>query len=159
MLYPLLEENLYKAKHAFKEAKSDNIIEHCESYLVALNEFRSELHKFRGKTEIDLKQGDSSAFEEILQKRREIYLAITYTVQELNQTIALLSWLTSPSGHETIKTFNRLNYKGHDNWECRGGKVRFNDGSDLDQIPIQEAVDIAVGLRCEEFIISNTVAS
>jgi hypothetical protein len=151
MLHPLLEENLHQAKDAFKEAKSENIIEICEKYLMLLNTFRSELHKFRGKIEINLQQSDAGLFEGVLQKRREIHTAIMHTIQELNQTNALLTWLTSPNGYETIETFNRLNYKGHHNWECRGGKVRFSDGHDADQMPIQEAVDIAIGLRCKEF--------
>jgi hypothetical protein len=155
MLHPVLEENLHQAKHAFKEAKSENIIEFCENYLTLLNEFRSELHKFRGKIEINLQQSDAALFDEVLQKRREIHTAIMYNIRELNQTNALLNWLTSPNGYDTIETFNRLNYQGHTDWECRGGKVRFGNGSDADQIPIHEAVDIAIGLRCKEFIYPN----
>lgn len=157
MLYPLLEENLHRAKHAFKEAKSENIIGICEKYLKLLNGFRAELHKFRGKIEINLQQSDAALFEEVIEKRREIHTAIMHTIQELNETNALLSWLTSHSGFETIETFNRLNYKGQNNWECRGGKVRFTTGCDADQITIQEAVDIAIKLRCEEFIRPNSL--
>jgi hypothetical protein len=157
MLNQLLEENLHSAKHAFKEANSENIIEICQRYLAALDAFRSKFHKFQGKIEINLQQSDALLFDEVLEKRREIHTAITHTIRELNQINALLSGLSSPSGYETIETFNRLNYKGHDNWECSKGKVRFSNGTDADQIPIQEAVDVAIGLRCKEYMHPNAL--
>lgn len=157
MLHAFLEEELQKAKHAFKEATGENIIELCEKYLILLNEFRSELNKFRGKSEINLQQANSSLREEVLAKRKEIHVAITDTVQELNRTTALFHRLTSANGSETAATFNKLNYKGYKCWEFRGGKVKFRGGSEKDEIPIQEAVDIAIRLRCEEFVLPNVV--
>lgn len=127
----------------------------CKEYLAALDKFRSELYKFQGADEISLQQADPALHEKALGKRREIYLALTQTVQEINQTNVLLSRLTSMSGHETIETFNRLRYRGRENWGCRGGKVRFAGGTDADQILIQQAVETAVKLRCEEYINSS----
>jgi hypothetical protein len=152
MLNSILEGNLQQAKHAFSEANSENIIDLCEKYLVILNEFRGELQKFRGAPEISLQQTNPLLLEETLQKRREIFTAITFTVQELNKTTVLLSGLTAGSGYEAAETFNRLKYKGVNCWEFRGAKIAFNNCAETDQISVQEAVDIAIGLRCKEFI-------
>lgn len=152
MLNQPLEESIGNAKQALKEAKSENIIALCEEYLSVLNEFRTDLYKFQGKAEISLQQSNADLHKEALGKRGEIRTAITQTIEELNQTTTLLNRLTSNSGYDTIETFNRLNYKNHSNWEFRGGIVRFGNGSEADQIAIQEAVDIAVRLRCDEYV-------
>lgn len=152
MLNLTMEANLHQAKHAFKEANSETIIYVCEKYVQILNEFRGELQKFRGNPEISLQQLDPLLFEEVLQKRREIHVAIKYAIQELNQTTALLKWLTAGSGYEAVETFNRLEYKGHDCWEFHGAKVGFENCLEADQIFVQEAVNIAIELRCQEFV-------
>jgi hypothetical protein len=152
MLHSHLEVQLHKTKNAFKEAKSENIIELCKNYLLLLNAFRDELYKFRGKAEINHREPDSSFSEEILQKRHEMHEAITHTVQELNQTNALVNRLTSQNGYEAAETFNRLNFRGHKCWEFRGGKVGLDNSTVSEPIAVQEAVNIAIGLRCAEFI-------
>ena len=159
MLNRVLEEDLHSAKRAFRKAKSETIVEICEKYLTVLSAFRCELHKFRGKIEINLQQSDASLFGDVHQKRREIHAAIMYTIQELNQTTALLKWLTSPSAYESAETFNRLNYKGRENWEFRGGAIGFRNCSVADQIPVREAVDAAIRLRCEEFVLPGAKAA
>jgi hypothetical protein len=119
-----------------------------------LDDFRLDLYKFQGKPEIDNNQPNAELREKSLAKRNEIRRALTETIEELNQTNALLARLTSQSGNETVATFNRLKYRGFQNWESRGGRVGFQGSSEADQIPIQQAVDIAVRLRCEEYITS-----
>ncbi len=154
-----LNADIGAAKHAFKTANCENIIALCEEYLSLLDKFRRELYEFQGKAEISLREANPALLEKVLDKRQEIRFALTEVVRELNQTNALLGWLTSARGGETIETFNRVRFRGHETWECRGGKVRFAGASEADEFPIQKAVDIAIGLRCGEFIDSFDIAN
>lgn len=159
MLNQSLEEKILKTKSAFKAVESGNLIQLCEEYLSLLEQFRNDLYKFQGAAEISLQQTNPALHEEALGKRREIRLAVMQTIEELNRTTALLNWLTSSNGQKTVETFNHLNYKNHRDWEFRGGIVRFAGGSEADQIVIQKAVEIAVNLRCKEFISSDDFKS
>jgi hypothetical protein len=151
----LVNENLLKAEAALNRAESGNIIELCRNYLLLLNEYREELFKLRSAPEINLQQSTTLARELTEQVRKAIRSAIEITTRERNHTENLLESLTAISGYEAAETFNRLRYKGFDNWEMRSSGVRVG-GDDGELLTIQEAVEKAGFLRREEYITNKT---
>jgi hypothetical protein len=148
----LLNENLLNAELAVRRATRDNIVELCRKYLQILTEYRDQLQSLRGMPEINLQQPSTLARELIDQSRKAIRAAIEITVCERNQTEALLKSFTSISGYEAVETFNKLKYKGFDNWELRTGGIRLKNGVEDKPITVQEAVDIAGKLRRDAYV-------
>lgn len=148
----LVNENLLKAEFALNQANSGNIIELCREYLRILTEYRDELYKLRGSPEITLQQSSSLARELTQQVRKAIRSAVEITTRERNKTEALLESFTSISGYEAIDTFNRLKYKGFDDWHLGANSIYpGNDGIE-GKLTMQEAVDTASLLRREAYI-------
>ena len=156
MVELLVNENLLKAEFALNQANSGNIIELCREYLRILTEYRDELYKLRGSPEITLQQSSSLARELTQQVRKAIRSALEITTRERNKTESLLESFTSISGYEAIDTFNRLKYKGFDDWQLGANSIRSgNNGNDV-QMTMQEAVDAASLLRREAYIMFKT---
>jgi hypothetical protein len=153
----LVNENLINAESALNRANSGNIVELCREYLQILSEYREELYKLRGVPEINLEQPSALARELIDQVRKAIRSAIEITTRERNQTELLLESFTSISGYEAVSTFNRLKYKGFDNWELKANSVNSQNNGDFEQIAMQEAIDAASLLRRESYITDKTL--
>jgi len=153
----LVNENLIKAESALNGANSGNIVELCREYLRILTEYRDELYKLQGIPEINLEQPSSLARELVEQVRKAIRSAVEITTRERNQTELLLTSFTSISGYEVVNTFNRLKYKGFDNWELKANSVNSQNNGDFEQIAIQEAIEEASLLRRESYITDKTV--
>ena len=156
MVELLVNENLLKAEFALNQANSGNIIELCREYLRILTEYRDELYKLRGSPEITLQQSSSLARELTQQVRKAIRSAVEITTRERNKTESLLESFTSISGYEAIDTFNRLKYKGFDDWQLGANSIRPGNNGTEGQMTIQEAVDAASLLRREAYIMFKT---
>jgi hypothetical protein len=152
----LVNENLLNAETALNRANSGDIIELCRKYLLLLTEYRDELYKLRSLPEINQQQTSPLARELTEQVRKAIRSAVEITTRERNQTEHLLQTLTAISGYEAAETFNFLKYKGFDNWEMRSGGVRVKGDND-ELMTIQEAVEKASFLRCEEYVTRKTI--
>jgi hypothetical protein len=152
----LVNENLLKAEYAFNQANSGNLVELCRKYLGLLTEYRDELFKLRAAPEINQSPLTPLARELTEQVRRAIRAAIEITTRERNNAESLLGSLTAISGYEAVETFNQLKYKGFDTWELRSGGARVKDRDDDEPIKVQEAVEIAALLRCEEYAAHKT---
>ena len=152
----LVNENLIKAEFALNQANSGNIIELCRDYLQLLTEYRDELYKLRGVPETTLPQS-SLARELVEQVRKSIRTAIEITTRERNKTELLLKSFTSISGYEVVDTFNRLKYRGFDNWELKANSVNSHNNGGFDQIAMQEAIETAGLLRREAYIAGKTI--
>lgn len=153
----LVNENLLDAEMALSRAESTNLVELCRNYLRLLTEYRDELYKLRSSPEISLqKQASPLARELTEQVRKAIRSALEITTRERNQTEHLLESLTTITGYEAADTFNYLKYKGLGNWEMRSSGVRAQ-GDDDASMTIQEAVEQAGLLRCEEYVERKTV--
>ena len=152
----LVNENLIKAEYALNRANSGNIIELCREYLQILTEYREELYKLRGVPETTLPQS-SLARELVEQVRKSIRTAIEITTRERNQTELLLNSFTSISGYEAVETFNRLKYRGFENWELKANSINSHNNEGFDQIAMQEAIETAGLLRREAYITDKTV--
>jgi hypothetical protein len=143
MFYPALEEQMSHAKRDLETATGENVIELCQRYMTLLDEYRSELYLLAGTPEVRFQPG-SSSLEEVERTRKALRSAIERNTLERNRTAALLLSFTSVSGYEAVGIINRLRYKGHDDWELRaGGVTRFSNGTALDRMTVQEAVDTA----------------
>jgi|SRR5215203_1353053 len=153
----LVNENLIKAESALNRANSGNIVELCREYLQILTEYREELYKLRGVPEINLEQPSSLARELVDQVRKAVRSAVEITTRERNQTELLLTSFTSISGYEVVNTFNRLKYKGFDNWELKANSVNSQNNGGFEQIAMQEAIDAASLLRRESYIADKTI--
>jgi hypothetical protein len=70
----------------------------------------------------------------------------------------LLFSITIVSGYEAVETFNRLKYKGRNDWELGASGVKFSGGTDRDLLTIQEAVEIAGLLRREEHVAQTSIS-
>jgi hypothetical protein len=156
MVELLVNENLLKAEFALNQANSGNIIELCREYLRILTEYRDELYKLRGSPEITLQQSSALARELTQQVRKAIRSALEITTRERNKTESLLESLTSISGYEAIDTFNRLKYKGFDDWQLGANSIRPGNNGNDGQMTMQEAVDAASLLRREAYIMFKT---
>jgi hypothetical protein len=148
----LVNENLLNAESALNQADSGNIIELCRKYLLLLNDYRAELSKLRAAPEISFQKSSALARELTEQVRKAIRSAIEITTRERNQTESLLNSFTAISGYEAVETFNRLLYKGFDNWELKAGGVRSKHNKKVELIAIQDAVETAGLLRREAYI-------
>jgi len=155
-LYPELEEKLQNTRRALEAANTENIIELCKKHLALLAEYRSHIYKLRHTYSIDQASHGPSP-EGLNDTRKLVRAAIENTTQERNRTEMLLLSLTTVSGYEAAKIFNRLKYMGHVDWEVRASGVKFSDGSSRDLLTIQEAVDIAGLLRRDEYIAAQAV--
>lgn len=155
MLHPGLEKRLHDAKHALGSATSENIIELCKQYLALLAEYRGELHKFPGTSNISFSLESSLSPETIDNTRKAIRVAIEDTTRERNRTASLLHSFTAVSGYEAVKTFNGRKYKGHDDWTLSAGGVIFSNSTDGERMTVQEAVDTTSLLRREDHIAAN----
>lgn len=156
MVELLVNENLLKAEFALNQANSGNIIELCREYLRILTEYRDELYKLRGSPEITLQQSSPLARELTQQVRKAIRSAVEITTRERNKTESLLESFTSISGYEAIDTFNRLKYKGFDDWQLGANSIRPGNNGTEGQMTMQEAVDAASLLRREAYIMFKT---
>lgn len=155
MLYPQLEEKLDQARNALKEADSENINELCKQYLATLGEYRAKLYELQGTSTAPLKSASSSSCLDIAETRKAIRAAIENTTKERNRTEVLLLSFTTLSGYEAVAILNKRKYKGHGDWEQRSGGIKFNDGTVLDLMTIQQAVDTASLLLREDHIARN----
>ena len=152
----LVNEDLIKAEFALNRANSGDIIDLCREYLRILTEYRDELYKLRGVPETSFPQS-SLARELIEQVRKSIRTALEITIRERNKTELLLKSFTSVSGYEAVETFNRLKYRGFDNWELKANSINSHNNEGFDQIAIQEAVETASLLRREAYIANKTM--
>jgi hypothetical protein len=148
----LVNENLIKAETALSGADGGNIVELCRKYISLLTKYREELSKLRGIPEINFQQSSSLARELTEQVRKAIRSTIEITTRERNHTESLLESFTAISGYEAAETFNRLKYKGFENWELRAGGVRPKDAAEDNLITMQEAVEQAGLLRREAYV-------
>ena len=149
----LLEnENLLNAEIALDQADNENIIELCKSYLHLLSEYRDELYKFQGASEINLHQTSLLARQLVEETRKSIRTAVEGTTQKRNQTENLLKSFTAINGFEIVKTFNQLEYKGSREWTLQSNHVCLKNGEKSEQITIHEAVEIASSLRRKAYI-------
>lgn len=152
----LVNENLIKAEFALNKANSGDIVELCREYLRILTEYRDELYKLRGLPETTLPQS-SLARELVEQVRRSIRTAIEITTRERNKTESLIKSFTSISGYEVVDTFNRLRYRGFDNWELKANSINSHNKDGFDQIAMQEAIETASLLRRDAYIAHKTM--
>jgi len=153
----LVNENLLNAEIALSRAESSNLVEQCRKYLLLLTEYRDELYKLRSSPEISLQKQTSPLARELTEQvRKAIRSALEITTRERNQTEHLLESLTAITGYEAAETFNQLKYKGFVNWEMRSSGVRAK-GENAVLMTIQEAVEKAGILRCEEYAERKTV--
>lgn len=152
----LVNENLIKAEFALNEANSGDIVELCRAYLQILTEYRDELYKLRGLPQTTLPQS-SLARELVEQVRRSIRASIEITTRERNKTESLLKSFISISGYEAVETFNRLHYRGFDNWELKANSINSYNDNGFDQIAMPEAIETASLLRREAYIANKTL--
>lgn len=152
----LVNEKLIKAEFALNQANSGNIVDLCRDYLQVLTEYRDELYKLRGVPEINLQQPSLLARELVEQVRKAIRSAVEITTRERHRTESLLASFISISGYEVVNTFNRLKYRGFDNWELKANSVNSQNNGGYEQIAIQEAVETASLLRREAYITGKT---
>jgi len=157
MLYPELEEKLQSTRRALEGANSENLIELCKRHLALLAEYRRQLYKLRDTSTIDQRSEHVPSPEDLNDTRKVVRAAIENTTQERNRTEALLLSLTTVSGYEAAKIFNRLNYLGHVDWELRSSGVKFSGGSSGDLLTVHEAVNIAGLLRRDEYVAAHAV--
>ena len=148
----LVNENLHDAELAFNQATVETIVQRCREYLSLLSAYREKLYKLRGTPEICLHQPSMVARELVEQTRKAIRTSLEVTTKERNKIEALLKSFTSISGYEAADTFNRLKYRGLENWERKAGGIRSNNDTDDTLFSIQEAVDIAGNLRRDAYI-------
>jgi len=153
----LINENLLKAETDLNQANCDNIIECCRRYLQMLTEYRKDLYKLRGSSEKKFRQTTPLARELFEQVRKAIRSAVEVTTRECHRTELLLNSFTSITGYEAVKTFNRLKYRGLDNWELKANSVNSHNTDGFDQIAMQEAIETASLLRREAYIAGKTV--
>ena len=152
MVYPQLEEQLSHARHDLQLATTENIIYLCKHYLALLSEYRSKLYELQGTPGIDQQSASPASPEDVADTRRAVRAAIENTTKERNGTEMLLLSITTVSGYEAVRIFNRRKYEGHNDWELRSSGVKFRGGTGCDLLTIQEAVDIAGLLRREELV-------
>ena len=153
----LVNENLINAEAALNQAKSSNIVKLCREYLQILTEYREELYKLRGVPEINLQPPSALTRELVDQVRKAIRSAVEITTRERKQTELLLDSFTSISGNEAVDTFNRLKFKGFDNWEIKANAVYSQNNRDFEQINVQEAIEAASLLRRDSYINDKTL--
>lgn len=159
MLYPALEVKLHNARLALDGATSENIIELCKHYLALLAKYRGELYKLPDRLNLNPRSGSSSSREDVDGTRKIVRAAIEHTTREREWAEGLVLSFTAVSGYEAIETFNRLKYKGRDDWKLGAGGVSFRDGSGNERMTIQDAVETASLLRRKEHVASNSVAT
>ena len=152
MLYPVLEEQLRKARLALDAASSDSIVELCKQYLALLAEYRAELYKLPDTLQLNRHPKASAARAEVSDIRKEVRAAIEATTSEREWAEGLILWFTAVSGYGAVETLNRGRFRGHDNGEWRAGGVRRRGGTDAERMTVQDAVDAASLLRREEYI-------
>lgn len=152
----LFNEKLIKAESDLNRANSDNIIALCREFLQILTEYREDLYKLRGSPKINLQQTSGLAHELVEQVRKVIRSTVEITTQKRNETQLLLESFTSISGYEAIETFNRLKYRGFDNWELKANSINSQNNGGFEQIAMQEAIETASLLRREAYIADKT---
>ena len=152
----LFNEKLIKAESDLNRAKSDNIIELCREYLRILTEYREDLYKLRGSPKINLQQPSGLARELVEQVRKAVRATVEITTLKRNQTELLLESFISISGYEAVDTFNRLKFRGFDNWELKANSINSQSNGGSEQIAMQEAIETASLLRREAYIADKT---
>jgi hypothetical protein len=153
----LINENLIKAEFALNRANSGNIIELCREYLQILTAYREDLYKLRNSPEINFRQTSPLARELVEPVRKAIRCAVEIMTRERNQTQLLLESFTSINGYEAVNTFNRLTYRGFDNWELKANSINSQNKDGFDQIALTEAIETASLLRREAYIAGKTM--
>jgi hypothetical protein len=152
MINLLINETLLKAEIDLAQADSDNIVELCRNYLQLLGSYRDELYELRNLPEINLNGQSVLGRELIEQSRKAVRAALEITVRERNRTQLLLDSFTTITAYQAAETFNRLKYKGFDNWEMQSTGVRSKNINDVEFLTISEAVETAGRLRRQAYI-------
>jgi hypothetical protein len=158
MLYPALEDKLRKAKVALEGATSDGVIELCKQYLALLDEYRSELYTLPRTFDLHSRQETATADAEANSLRKAVRSAIEETTRERERAEALILSFTAISGYAAVETFNRLRYRGRDDWTLSASGASFTDGQGVQKMTMQEAVETASLLRREEYVAGNAAA-
>lgn len=155
----LINEELANAEFSFKQASSENIVERCKIYLQMLNRYRDDLDKLCDQPQIRMASYSPFTNELVAQTRNSVQTAVELTSRELHRIVALLDSFTSISGYEAVKTFNLLEYKGYTEWELRAGQVRLINDNNSESHSVEEAVEIAGGLRRTAYVSYKTIFS
>lgn len=152
LLLKEFEERRLGARRALDEATSGNVVELCQQYLALLAEYRAELFKLPHTLGLYQWSG-AFPWEDLVDIRKAIRVAIEEVTRERNGTERLLHSFTSVSGYEAVETLNRRKYQGHDDWELKaGGVARYSGDRAGERMTVLEAVDLAGLLRREEHV-------
>lgn len=151
--------NLIKAGSDLKQANSGNIIELYRNYLRVLRAYREDLYKLRGSPKINLQQSSGVARELVEQVRKAARSSVEITTLNRNQTELPLESFTSTSSYAAVDNFNRLKFKGFDNWEVKANSINSQNDGGFDQIAMNEAIETASLLRREAYIADKTTFS
>ena len=146
------EEKMQQAKASLQTATIENVVERCQKYLKLLDDYRDKLYKFRGSAEINRQQKTDLSIEAVHILRKQIRRAVEQTTSERNKIEDLIKSFVAINGYDAAQTFNRLRYKGFDDWALKAGGVHFGAGEQSDVLSIQEAVATAGLLRREEYV-------
>lgn len=151
-LLVLVNESMTAAEMGLKTATTENIIERCREYLKKLLEYRNRLYDLRGTEELNLNQSSPVVRELVAQTRKAVLTALRHSVDQVNETEALLRSFTEITGYQAAETFNHLKYQGFSKWELRAGGLRPIDRPKNKVIPVKEAVETASLLRREAYV-------
>lgn len=152
----LVNEKLNNAEFSLNKAGSENVVEVCQQYLKLLTEYRDDLYKFRGTQEINPHPSSALLAELVEQTQKVIRTEEETIIQKSKQIESLLNSFITISGYEAVQTFNRLEYKGFNDWELRESEVRLKDDLNSLKFTVQEAIEIASELRRKAFVIYKT---
>ena len=147
-----LEEKLSQACIGFENSSAENLIESGNNYLALLEEYSSKLHQHPGRY---AQPADPSASEMVANQRKAIQAAIEQTERERNRVGELIYSFENMTAGEAAETLNRLNYQGLNSWKVRIAEV--TDGGSK-RMSLQEAVDTASLLLCEEYVAHRTIS-
>ena len=145
MLYPELEDKLGQARHAFETSTAEDLIRSGNEYLALLEKYVGKLYGHPGRR---AQPANPSANKMVDNLKRAIESAIKQGEDERDRIEKLLHPLEEMTAGEAVTTLNRLNYKGLDSWKVRLGEV----AGGRHRMSLQEAVDLASHLLCEEYV-------
>ena len=160
MLRPQLEEQLHSARLALDWATSENIIALCKQYLALLTEYRAQLYMLAETLELNPgSKKTSSARVDVDGTRAAVRAAIEHMTRERLWAETLFQSFTAISGYGAVETFNRLKYRGCEDWKLSAGRIGCSDVASPGTMTIQESVETASLLRREEHVAKHGIAA
>lgn len=151
LLSLLIDHEVLKAEIELEDATAEDVLERAKVYFALLCAFRRQLRAFTQMSAMRVTTNVGPAERPV----DPIATAIEVVESEVIRVERLIASFTTISAWEAAQIFNRVNYRGSNEWEAAANEVRTAFGTE--RMPAESAIEEAGLLLREEYAAERRV--